>query len=174
MRDDAGQSDHREFVREADMAVTSDEVRAVLDRDEPDYEQAAASLGPDALPALQRFVEGGDPNLASKAAYLAGRIGDARAAPILELAAGSPDPAVRAAAAAGAQHLGAEAEAVLVILVDDDNPAVRKTALKAVPARPSENLIAKLRVLREVEPEPMVREIAATTFDRVSGGQASG
>ena len=112
--------------------------------------------------------------MASKAAYLAGRIGDARAAPILELAAGSPDPAVRAAAAAGAQHLGAEAEAVLVILVDDDNPAVRKTALKAVPAHPSENLIAKLRVLREVEPEPMVREIAATTFDRVSGGQASG
>ena len=62
----------------------------------------------------------------------------------------------------------------VIYITGNDNPAVRKTALKAVPARPSENLIAKLRVLREVEPEPMVREIAATTFDRVSGGQASG
>jgi HEAT repeat protein len=151
------------------MAVASEQVRAVLDRDEPDYDEAAATLGPEALPILQRFVEGGDPNLASKAAYLAGRIGDAKAAPILELAASSPDPVVRAAAASGARHLGAEAEPVLLTLIDDDNPAVRKVALRAVPASPSPNLLAKLKVLREVEPEPMVREIAAEIFESASG-----
>lgn len=152
------------------MAVTNEQVRAVLDLDEPDYEEAAALFSPEVLPLLQRFVEGDDPNLAAKAAYLAGRIGDPGAAPILELAANSADPGVRAAAAAGAQHIGTMAESVLLTLLDDDDPAVRKTALKATPPQPSENLLAKLQVLRDAEPEPMVREVAAEVFDNVSGG----
>lgn len=152
------------------MAVTSEEVRAALDPEEPDYE-AAARLGPDALQHLQRFVEGPDPNLASKAAYLAGRIGDPQAAPILELAATSDDPAIRAASAAGARHLPDEqAEAVVLTLVDDDDPGVRKTALKAVPASPNEELAAKVEVLREHEPEPAVREVAAEVAKRTTGG----
>jgi len=155
------------------MAVTSEQVRAVLDLDEPDYD-AAAQLGPDALPHLQRFVEGGDPNLASKAAYLAGRIGDPQAAPILELAAGSDDPVLRSAAAGGARHLPDEqANTVLLTLLDDDDPGVRKTALKAVPANPSQDIAAKVEVLREHESEPAVRELAAEVFDRTSGGGAA-
>jgi HEAT repeat protein len=152
------------------VAVTSEQVRAALDPEEPDYE-AAARLGPDALPHLQRFVEGPDPNLASKAAYLAGRIGDPQAAPILELAATSDDPAIRAAAAGGVRHLPDEqADAVVLTLVDDDDPGVRKTALKAVPASPSEDLAAKVEVLREHEPEPAVREVAAEVAERTTGG----
>jgi HEAT repeat protein len=151
------------------MAVTSEQVRAVLDLDEPDYEEAA-QLGSEALPHLQRFVEGGDPNLASKAAYLAGRIGDPRAAPILELAAASDDPVIRVAAASGAPHMPDEqADPVLLTLVDDDDPGVRKTALKAVPASPSEDLAAKVEVLREHESVPAVRELAAEVSDRTSG-----
>src|SRR5262245_13357106 len=104
------------------MAVTSEQVRAVLDRDEPDYEEAA-KLGPEALPHLQRFVESGDSNLASKAAYLAGRIGDPEAVPILELAAASDDAVIRAGAAAGVRHLpGEEVDDILLTLVDDDDP----------------------------------------------------
>lgn len=155
------------------MAVTNEQVRAVLDRDEPDYEEAANQLGPEALPLLQRFVEAGDPNLAAKAAYLAGRIGDPAAAPILELAASSADPGVRAAAASGAQHIGMATEPVLLTLLDDDDPAVRKTALKAIQPQPSEDLLAKLQVLQEVEPEPMIREIAAEVFHNVSGEDTS-
>ena len=152
------------------MAVTSEQVRAALIPDEPDYE-AAAELGPEALPHLQRFVEGPDPNLASKAAYLAGRIGDPQAAPILELAAASDDPAIRVAAAGGVGHLPAEeADPVLLALVDDDDPAVRKTALKAVPDSPSEDLASKVEVLREHEREPAIRQVAADVFDRTSGG----
>jgi len=152
------------------MAVTSEQVRSALDPEEPDYE-AAAELGPDALPHLQRFVEGPDPSLASKAAYLAGRIGDAEAAPILELAAVSDDPVIRVAAAAGARHLPDEqVDTVLLPLVDDDDPGVRKTALKAVPASPSQDLAAKVEVLREHESDPVVRELAAEVYDRTSGG----
>lgn len=154
------------------MAVTNEQVRAALDPDEPDYE-AAAQLGPDALPLLQRFVAGDNPNLAAKAAYLAGRIGDPAAAPILELAAGSADVGVRAAAASGAQHIGTAAEPVLLTLLDDGDPAVRKLAIRATPAQPSEDLLAKLQVLREVEPEPRVRAIADEAVNRVSGEDTS-
>jgi HEAT repeat protein len=150
------------------MAVTNEEVRAVLDRDEPDYEQAA-KLGPDAVPLLQRFVEGGDPRLAPKAAYLAGRIGGPAAAGVLELAAKSADPSLRAAAAHGARHLKADqAEPVLDALLDDEDAAVRKTAVKAVASVPSPALLTKVEILRSAEPEEMVREIAADVLARSS------
>ena len=152
------------------MAVTNEQVRAILDLDEPDYDAAAAELGPEALPILQRFVEGGNANRAAKAAYLAGRIGDPAAAPILEFAATSPEVTVRAAAASGAQHIGDAADSVILALIDDADPAVRKTALNAVSAQPSEEVLSKLTVLRDVEPEPMVRDLAAGILDAASGG----
>lgn len=147
------------------MAVTSEEVRAALDRE--DYE-SAAKLGPEALPHLRRFVESGDPSRAPKAAYLAGLIGDADATPILELAAESSDPSLRAAAAGGAVHLPDEkSDRLAQLLVDDDDPGVRKLALQAVPAKPSGDLAAKLEVLQEHEPEPAVRELAAEIYGRL-------
>jgi HEAT repeat protein len=154
---------------EDEMAVTSEQVREVLEREEPDYE-AAAQLGSDALPHLQRFVESGDPNLAPKAAYLAGRIGDSQASPILELAATSDDPGTRVAAATRVRYLPDEqADNVLLPLLDDDVTAVRKEALKAVPTTPSQDLADKIEVLREYESEPALRELAAEVFDRTSG-----
>lgn len=156
------------------MPVTNEQVRAILDLDEPDYDAAAAQLGPEALPMLQRFVEGANPNRAAKAAYLAGRIGDPSAAPILEFAATSPEPSVRAAAASGAQFIGEAAESVLLALLDDDNPAVRKTALNAVPPQPGEELLSKISVLRDAEPEPMVRDLAARIVDEASGAAPPG
>lgn len=156
------------------MAVTNERVRAILDLDEPDYDAAAAELGSEALPILRRFVEGGDANRAAKAAYLAGLIGDPAAADILEFAATSADPGVRAAAASGAGHLGTKAESVLMTLVDDADPAVRKVALRAVPAQPGKELLAKVRVLRDAEPEPMVRELAAELVERTSRADPSG
>jgi HEAT repeat protein len=152
------------------MAVTSEQVRAALTPEEPDYE-AAAELGPEALPHLQRFVEGSDPNLASKAAYLAGRIGEPDSAAILEAAAASDEPAVRAAAASGVRHMPAEqGDGVLQTLVDDDDPGVRKLALKAVPESPSSELAEKLEVLREHESVPALRDLAAKAADRAAGG----
>ena len=152
------------------MPVTSEQVRAALTRDEPDYE-SAARLGAEALPHLERFVAGPDANLASKAAYLAGRIGDADAVPILEMAASSSDPAIRAAAASGARHMpGEDADGVLQTLVDDDDPGVRKLALKATPQTPSPELASKLEVLREHESDPDLRSLAGEMADRAAGG----
>jgi len=57
----------------------------------------------------------------------------------------------------------------LLPLLDDDEPAVVKEALKAVPTTPSRDLADKIEVLREYESEPALRELAAEVFDRTSG-----
>ena len=54
------------------LAVTLEEARAPLEPEEPDYEQAARNLGPNALLHLDRLLAGDHPMLASKAANLAG------------------------------------------------------------------------------------------------------
>jgi HEAT repeat protein len=126
------------------MAVSMEDVRAELDPEEPDYERAA-QLGEDAVPHLLVLVEGEDVMLASKAAYLAGLIGGQMASDVVIAAAHSNDAAVRVAAASSTQHLSDEAaEAVLVDLVVDRDPGVRKVAHRAVPARPSTRLEAAL------------------------------
>ena len=85
------------------MATTEAQVRAYLEPEEPNYPAAAAALGAEALPVLDTLVRGGDPLLASKAAYLASMIPDEQAARVLEQAARSAHPTVRVAAAAGMQ-----------------------------------------------------------------------
>src|ERR671915_2448035 len=101
------------------MAVTMKKVRSALDPEEPDYQQIA-DLGPEALPHLEVLVNSGDTMLASKAAYLASLIKDAKAADIVGTAARSDDPAVRVAAAAAASNLPSSgASAVLFDLVRD-------------------------------------------------------
>ena len=74
------------------MPVTMEKVRAALDPEEPDYEKAA-KLGPEALPHLEKLIARKDPNLASKAASLAGMIKDERAVRVVEKAAKHEDVA---------------------------------------------------------------------------------
>ncbi|HEX2259426.1 MAG TPA: HEAT repeat domain-containing protein [Actinomycetota bacterium] len=150
------------------MSVTREHVTAALKPEEPDYDEAVR-LGPEALTHLHAIVEEGDPNLAAKAAYLAGRIGEARAVPILETAAVSPDPSIRAAAAGGLRHLSErQAEPILLRLVDDENAGIRKAALLAVPDFPSLELEEKLNRRRRVETQPAIRDLADRVHTRVS------
>jgi hypothetical protein len=130
------------------MAVTMEDVRAALDPEEPDYTNAA-QLGPQALPHLEVMVSSGDTMLASKAAYLASLIkGGAKSAEIVATAAQSSDPAVRVAAAAAASNLSPSgANAVLLELVADPDPGVRKVARSSVPARPTAKLAERLEAI---------------------------
>jgi hypothetical protein len=130
------------------------DVRAALDPEEPDYPEAA-KLGPAALPHLEALVSSDDTMLASKATFLASLIKHAKSATIVEKAARSNDPAVRVAAAAAASNLPASgATAVLVELIGDPDPGVRKVARTAVPRKPSAKLAEKLKALK-VEPKTL-------------------
>jgi HEAT repeat protein len=134
------------------MAVTMKNVRAALDPEEPNYAEAAR-LGPEALPHLDALVTSDDTMLASKAAFLASLIKDAKSAEVVAKAARSSDPAVRVAAAAAASNLpSAAASAVLLELVADPDPGVRKVARKAVPDKPSAKLAEALEAAKAAAP----------------------
>ena len=108
------------------MSVSMDDVRKVLDPDEPDY-TAAAQLGEEALPHLERLVRGGDAMLASKAAYAASLIEGG--SDVVEAAARSEDPVVRVAAAAAVRNMpAAQARPLLRQLSTDEDAGIRKVA----------------------------------------------
>jgi hypothetical protein len=131
------------------MPVTMNDVRAILDAEEPSYVRGVA-LGREALPHLEVLVKGDDLMLAEKATHLAARIGGARAVDVLVQAARRPDPTVRVAAAASAEVLPPGlAEKVLDGLLRDEDTGVRRSAVRsaAVAARLPDG--ARIRELLE-------------------------
>jgi hypothetical protein len=108
-------------------------VRNLLDVDEPNYKEAA-KLGEKAIPHLETLVREADPMLASKATYLASLIQSDRAIEVVKAAAESTDAVVRVAAAAAVRNMPeAATEEVLNPLMSDEDPGVRKAALRAAP-----------------------------------------
>jgi len=113
------------------MAVSINVLRNVLSSDEPDYE-GLRRLGPALLPQLQQLVRDRNAYLAANAASLAGMIGGAQAAAVLQQAGRSPSADVRIAAAGALRHLrGANVSGLLASLSKDRDPDVRMSALKA-------------------------------------------
>jgi HEAT repeat protein len=153
------------------MPVTMKAVRAVLDPEEPDYAKAA-QLGPEALPLLRELILGPDQMMASKAASAAAAIGGAGAADVLAEGVRSPNAAVRVSAVAAAGMMGGpEAEALLLNSLGDGDSGVRRQVLRAVAARPSAAVAARLREVGRTDQEAGVRAEArrlATQAAKVS------
>ncbi|MFG1703625.1 hypothetical protein ACFLIM_10565 [Nonomuraea sp. M3C6] len=146
------------------MPVTMEDVRRFLDADEVDYVAAATAFGSAALPHLERFAQGPDVMLASKAVYLASLVGGAGASGILATAADSPQPPVRVAAASGLRNL-AEAAAgevgpVADRLLGDDDVGVRKVALASAAGLGTAEMTDRVRQVAENDPEPVLRDLA--------------
>src|SRR5215218_970691 len=114
------------------MAVTREQVLALLYPVEPRYEQAADQLGPEALPHLRQIVEVGDPEFASKATFLAGVVNAAGSAEVLAAAAGSSDPVIRVAAAGALGNLDEVPSSLAHSMLDDEDVGVRIWALRSL------------------------------------------
>ena len=144
------------------MAVTAEQVRAALLAEEPDYAKIAKTLGTGALPHLSALVGSEDVLLASKATYLAGVIGGPSSGDVVAKAARSGQPSVRVAAASAARKLAAapsteargrgealaDSDSILLQLVDDADPGVRKVALRSVPSTMSDALRERVTAQR--------------------------
>ena len=141
--------------------MTLDQVRRLLDPEEPDY-IAAARFGRQLLPHLQLLIRSGNPNYASKATYLVSLVGGEPAVEILRDAASNPSPLVRVAAAGGLRNIPTPAAAnVLMRLLDDLDNGVRKMAIKSSAVRPNAALIAKINDLIKRDPSPAIRTVAS-------------
>jgi HEAT repeat protein len=147
------------------MSVTMEEVRAAVEPDEPDYPAAAARFGVAALPFLVELIRGGDPSLASKAASLAGNIDGAESLEVLVEAGRSPQVVVRIAASAAVGQLrDLPVTDLLLALLEDENPYVRKVALDSAGSVRAGGTARKVRSLAEQDPEQFVREVAKHTL----------
>ena len=112
---------------------------------------------------LSAIVGSGDSLLASKATYLAGMIGGPASGDVVAKAARSGQAPVRIAAAAAARKLAdagpamaaagrrgvlTDSSSILLQLVDDADPGVRKVALRSVPSTMSDALRERVTALR--------------------------
>ena len=143
------------------MALSMEQLRALLDPDEPNYATMATLLAPDDVPGLAVLVNGTDPMLASKAAYAMTLIPDVAVLETVKAAARSPSPVVRIAFASGLRNLGEyDVDSVMLDLLDDEDAGVRKTATNTAGLLESPGLKAKLRSVAEEDPEPGIRAMA--------------
>jgi hypothetical protein len=149
------------------MAVTLEQVLAILMPEEPDYPNAA-SLGADALPYLKNLANGSDLMLASKSVYLASLIQTEQSTEILQTAAQSENPIIRVAAAAGIRNLNqASANQISLMLLDDADIGVQKVVLKSLPTQIAPQLRSKLETLTQQERNPLIRQLSTEVLNRV-------
>jgi HEAT repeat protein len=157
------------------MSLTMDDVRSAVEPDEPDYPTAAARLGVAALPLLSELIQGDDPALASKAASLVGNIDGADSLEVLWTAARSPHAVVRIASAASVAELRElPVTNLLVALLDDEDPYVRKVALDSAALTHAVGAASKVRVLAKQDPEEFVRDVAEQTLSRLEAAGSEG
>ena len=148
------------------MSVTLQDVVNQLDREEPDYAQAA-HLGPEALPFVRQLIDGNDIALASKAAFLAGQISGEASLQVLEVASRHPDPVVRVAAAASARDFTGLSSALANTFLRDTDPGVRIWGLRALEVVQPQGTLATVERMMEDDPEPGLREQAQKLMDRI-------
>lgn len=148
------------------MAIQMGDVLKALQFDEVDYEKAR-SLGPAALPFLRTLVSGEDEMLAAKATHLAGLIGTAAGAEVVNLAAGRSQPTIRVAAATATRELEPDlAASILLRLLADPDRGVRKRALHSASVRPTPPVRAFITGMTKTDPDKFIRQRASETLNR--------
>ncbi len=148
------------------MPVTLQDVVKQLDREEPDYAQAA-HLGPEALPHLRQLIQGHSLGLAAKAAFLTGSIKADESVQILTIAAQHPDPVVRVAAAASAKNLTNITTSLAATFLQDADPGVRKWGLRTLEVTHPKGISANVEKIMKDDPDPSLREQARKVMDRL-------
>jgi hypothetical protein len=137
-----------------------------LDREEPNYKQAA-QLGAEAIPHLITLIEGDNLGLAAKAASLAGIINTEQSAIVLEIAAQHPDPVVRVAAAASAQNLTNIPTSLSVKLLSDLDAGVRNWTLKSIGVSKPEGIKTQVEEIIKNDPDGGIRDRARQIIDQL-------
>jgi hypothetical protein len=148
------------------MPIAMEQVLNQLDRDEPNYLQAAR-LGAEALPHLITLIQGQNAGLAAKAASLAGFINAAGSAAALEIATRHPEPVVRVAAAASARNLTSIPTSLVMDLLSDSDVGVRKWALKALEIHHPVGIKTKVEDIIKHDPDVGLRDRAKQIINQL-------
>jgi hypothetical protein len=148
------------------MPVTMEQVINQLEREEPEYGQAA-QLGSEALPHLITLIQGDNLGLAVKAASLAGIINVGQSAAVLEIAARHPEPVVRVAAAASAKNLTSIPTSLAMDLLNDSDAGVRQWGLKALEVHHPAGIKTKVEEIMTSDPDVGLRDRARQIINQL-------
>jgi HEAT repeat protein len=142
------------------MPTSPSELRdrlSTIESDDATYE----GLGRDDVPSLVALLGDDEGWLAARAVHALSRIDDPRAHEAILAAASMPRLEVRVAAARAAGRLPVElSDGVLLGLLGDPEPAVRKFAVRSVSPRNGAAVRARVQELAEAEPNPRIRDLA--------------
>ena len=142
------------------MAKTTSELRAQLSEIEP-TSAMFDGLAPDDVDQLRSLVASEEPWMAARAVHALARIGNERSADAVLAAVRDPRIAVRVAAASSSATLpAAQADQVLLALLDDEAPSVRKIAVRSVTASNGAAVLQRVRALSTNAADPHVRRAA--------------
>lgn len=141
------------------MPLSEHDVVALLRADEPNF-TALAELAPDSLPVLRKLLDSGDPELATKAAGLAGKIAAPGQAEVIRHAMQHDLTTVRMAATRAAANLpGQEARRLLGQALQDRDAGVRAVAARVAMTQGAPPLGEELRTAVRQEKDSAVKEL---------------
>ena len=130
---------------------------STIESDDATYE----GIGPDDVASLTSLLEDDEGWLAARAVHALSRIDDPRAHQAILAAASMPRLEVRVAAAAAAGRLPAElSDEVLLGLLGDPDPAVRKFAVRSVSPRNGAAVRSRVQELADAEPNQRIQDMA--------------
>ena len=130
---------------------------STIESDDATYE----GLGRDDVASLTSLLEDDEGWLAARAVHALSRIDDPMAHQAILAAASMPRLEVRVAAATAAARLPAElSDGVLLGLLGDPDPSVRKFAVRSVSPRNGAAVRRRVHELADAEPNPRIRDMA--------------
>jgi hypothetical protein len=148
------------------MTVSRERVLQLLDSEEPDYRTAAVEVGGDGWAVLEAMVQEAEVSIAARAASLVAVLAQdpaiaSQAVPAIVKAAAHDDANVRAAAAFAASRVGAPADDITTALLEDEDPGVRRLALRSLAPPLAPSIAAKVQALAAADLDVSV-QIKAT------------
>lgn len=126
---------------------------------------ALATLGDDALPWIKDKLTGDNLSFATRAIFLAGRIGKDD---ILLEALNNPTAAIRCSALEALSHNGSLALSQLKVALQDSHPSVRLRAVRLLSKAHGRTSVQTLREIIEVDENETVTSAALKELGRLS------
>ncbi|MCX5603751.1 hypothetical protein OOK29_37005 [Streptomyces phaeochromogenes] len=148
------------------MPITLDELRRLLDSDEPDYPAIALMTGPESAEHLRTLARDENVMLATKAVYAVSLIESATAPDVVDEAAASDEPLLRIASASALVNLPEEARnRVAERLIETDDVNVEKLVIRSLGQNLTPRLEQSLGRLANDSSSETIRDLSRSKLD---------
>jgi HEAT repeat protein len=152
------------------MAHTKDEIKKMIDLDEPEYPIIVSKLTADDIPILIELSGDANMAIATKAVSCLGLMNTDKAVEGIKIAVAHNNPVMRVAAAHALKNSATLPSAVKLIdtLLDDQDIGVRKFALKTVDHSNIKSLKAKVKAMGDKETTDLMKVLSKDVYKKIN------